>query len=285
VGLVFVLAASLEVPIAQRFFQFHLSGREGLWLKAFESFQTHPWTGHGPYFFGNEIKGVLLKECFLFPYWEMLGAECPETLRPLGGLWTFAHNHFLQALGEGGLWGAAGLMILAGGFMAAAWGEGVLFSLIFSYLAMGMVDNPFSVPSAFRGEIFFLLGGVALSRGVYVPLALVLAGGTALLLSLPFVYLATRPTLPPPTLRYAAIPPGEGMGLVSLDGKGYRAQVWLCQKNCRRLGWELDAGKPIRFSFPSNLPAGKYQIRIVLLSPHRLAQRPRYLLSWEVIKR
>ncbi len=284
VGLVLSLAAGLEVPIAQRFFQAHLSGREGLWLKAYEVFQAHPWTGVGPYLFGNELKGVLLKECFLFPFWEVRGTECPDALRPLGGLWTFAHNHFLQALGESGLLGAAGLVILAGGFLAAAWGEGLLFSLLMAYLAMGMVDNPFHVPSSFRGEVFFLLGGVALSRGVPLPVALALAGGVTLLLSLPFVYLATRPALPPPTLRYAAIPPGEGVGMVALEGQGYQAQVWLCQKNCRRLGWQWDAGKPIRFKFPDDLPEGKYQVRIVLLSPHRLAQRPQYLLSWEVSK-
>ncbi len=281
-GLVLLLAGSLEVPIAQRFFQAHLSGREGLWLQAYEVYQAHPFTGAGPYLLGDQLKGILFGECFLFPFWEMRGMACPEALKPLGGLWVFAHNHLLQALGESGLLGALGLLLLLGGFLAGAWGEGLLFSLLLAYLAMGMVDNPFSVPSPFRGEVFFLVGGVALSRGFRPPLALGLAGASALLLSLPFLYLATRPAPPPPALLYAAIPPGQGVGVVRLSGQGYRAQVWLCQEGCRRLGWEWDAGKPILFAFPESLPPGKYQLRVVLFSQHRLAQKPRYVLPFEV---
>ncbi|WP_253719366.1 O-antigen ligase family protein, partial [Thermus scotoductus] len=199
-GLVLFAASTLDTPISERFFQAHLSGREGLWLRAYEVYQAHPWTGVGPYVLGDYLKGTLFGECFLFPLLEARGLSCPSWLVPFGGFWTFAHNHLLQALGEGGLFGALGLLLLAGGFLAAAFGEGLLFSLLLAYLAMGMVDNPFSVPSPFRGEVFFLVGGMALARGVRLPRALALAGAVGVLWSLPFLYLATRPPQPPPPL-------------------------------------------------------------------------------------
>ncbi|MCH1928358.1 hypothetical protein L6232_26540, partial [Shewanella sp. C31] len=79
-------AANLDTPVSERFFQMHLSGREGLWLRAYEAFQAHPWTGVGPYLLGDYLKGVLLGDCFLFPLLEARGLSCPEGLRPLGGL-------------------------------------------------------------------------------------------------------------------------------------------------------------------------------------------------------
>lgn len=268
-----------------RFLDAHLSGRETLWLRAYEVFQAHPWTGVGPYLLGDYLKGTLLGNCFLFPLLEARGLSCPSWLVPLGGLWIFAHNHLLQALGEGGLFGAVGLLLLSGGFLAAAFGEGLLFSLLLAYLAMGMVDNPFSVPSPFRGEVFFLLGGMALARGVRLPGAPALAGAVGVLWSLPFLYLATRPPTPSPALVYLAVPPGEGVGLLRLEGaSGYRVQVYLCQKGCQRLGWDWDGAKPIAFPLPEGLSPGRYRLRVLLFSTHRLALRPRYLLEEEVVR-
>ncbi|TFU15391.1 O-antigen ligase family protein [Thermus tengchongensis] len=285
-GFLLFAALSLDTPISQRFFQAHLSGREGLWLRAYEVFQAHPWTGVGPYVLGDYLKGTLLGDCFLFPLLEAKGLACPDGLRPLGGLWTFAHNHLLQALGESGILGAVGLLLLVGGFLAGAWGEGLLFSLLLAFAAMGMTDNPFSVPSPFRGEIFFLLGGMALARGGRLPAALGFAGAVALLWALPFLYLATRPSLPPPALLYAAIPPGEGMGFLRFSGaEGYRVQVWLCgERSCQRLGWEWPGEQVVGFSFPRDLPSGKYRLRVLLFSQHRLAQRPLYLWEKEVVR-
>jgi hypothetical protein len=281
-GLLLFLAANLDTPVSERFFQMHLSGREGLWLRAYEVFQAHPWTGVGPYLLGDYLKGTLLGDCFLFPLLEAKGLACPDWLVPLGGLWQFAHNHLLQALGESGLLGALGLLLLAGGFLAAAWGEGLLFSLLLAYAAMGVVDNPFSVPSPFRGEVFFLLGGMALARRDPFPGAWGWGGALALLWALPFFYLGSRPEPPPPRLAYAALP-REGVGEVRLlGGEGYRVQVWLCQaKGCLRLGWEWAGDGPIRFALPE-LPPGQYRLRLVLFSQHRLALRPRYTLEEEV---
>ncbi|WP_460375752.1 O-antigen ligase family protein [Thermus antranikianii] len=283
-GLVLFAASTLDTPISERFFQAHLSGREGLWLRAYEVYQAHPWTGVGPYVLGDYLKGTLFGECFLFPLLEARGLTCPEGLRPLGGFWSFAHNHLLQALGESGVGGAVGLLLLVGGFLAAAWGEGLLLSLLVAFVAMGMTDNPFSVPSPFRGEIFFLLGGLALARGgvQMVPRALALAGAVALLWSLPFLYLATRPPTPPPSLAYLAFPK-EGVGFLRLVGaQGYRVQVWLCQKDCQRVGWEWRGDEPMYFPLPQDLPKGEYRLRVLLLSQHRLALRPRYVLEKEV---
>ncbi|WCM40471.1 O-antigen ligase family protein [Thermus antranikianii] len=281
-GLVLFAASTLDTPISERFFQAHLSGREGLWLRAYEVYQAHPWTGVGPYVLGDYLKGTLFGECFLFPLLEARGLTCPGWLKPLGGLWSFAHNHLLQALGESGIFGGVGLLLLVGGFLAAAWGEGLLFSLLLAFVAMGMTDNPFSVPSPFRGEIFFLVGGMALARGVRLPATLGLAGAAALLWSLPFLYLATRPPTPPPALAYLAFPQ-EGVGFLRLAGaEGYRVQVWLCQKGCQRLGWEWPGDRLVVFPLPQDLPPGEYRLRILLFSQHRLALKPRYVLEREV---
>ncbi len=281
-GLVLFAAFTSDNPLSERFFQTHLSGREGLWLRAYEVYRAHPWTGVGPYVLGDYLKGTLFGDCFLFPLLEARGLTCPDGLRPLGGLWSFAHNHLLQALGEGGVLGGVGLLLLVGGFLAAAWGEGLLFSLLLAFVAMGMSDNPFSVPSPFRGEVFFLLGGMALARGVRLPATLGWAGAVALLWSLPFLYLATRPPTPPPRLAYLALPP-EGVGFLRLvGGEGYRVQVWLCQKGCQRLGWEWPGDKRVIFRVPEGLPPGEYRLRVLLFSQHRLALRPRYVLEKEV---
>jgi O-antigen ligase len=282
-GLLLFAASLLDTPLTERFFQTHLSGREGLWLRAHEVFQAHPWTGVGPYVLGDYLQGTLLPGCFLFPLLEARGLTCPDWLRPFGGLWSFAHNHLLQALGESGLPGAVGLLLLVGAFLGAAWGEGLLFSGLLAFVAMGVMDNPFSVPSPFRGEIFFLLGGMALSRGVRPARTLALGGLVALLWTLPFLYLATRPTPPPPALLYAALPPGKGTGFLRFaGGEGYRVQVWLCGKACQRLGWEWSGEELVSFTFPQDLPQGHYTLRVLLFSPHRLALRPRYTLEWEV---
>ncbi len=284
-GGLLLAAFALNLPATERFFQAHLSGREGVWLAAYRVFQEHPWTGVGPYLLGERIGGVLFGDCFLFPLLEARGLTCPDWLRPWGGLWTFAHNHLLQALGEGGGFGAVGLLLLAGGFLAGAWGDGLLFGLLAAYLGMGMVDNPFSVPSPFRGEVFFLLGGMALARleGGRAPLGLGLAGGVALLWSLPFLYLAARPEGPPPALRYLVVPDRGGAGAVALEGgEGYRLQVWLCAERCRRLGWEWPAEKPVRFPLPEALEEGKKRLVLVLFREGGLALRPAFLLEEEV---
>ncbi|GAA6743924.1 O-antigen ligase family protein [Thermus antranikianii] len=281
-GLVLFAASTLDTPISERFFQAHLSGREGLWLRAYEVYRAHPWTGVGPYVLGDYLKGTLFGECFLFPLLEARGLTCPSWLKPLGGLWSFAHNHLLQALGESGIFGGVGLLLLVGGFLAAGWGEGLLFSLLLAFVAMGMTDNPFSVPSPFRGEIFFLVGGMALARGVRLPATLGLAGAAALLWSLPFLYLATRPATPPPKLAYLAVP-REGAGSLRIvGGEGYGVQVWWCQEGCQRLGWEWPGDRLVVFPLPQDLPPGEYRLRILLFSRHRLALKPRYVLEREV---
>ncbi|MFN3180219.1 MAG: O-antigen ligase family protein, partial [Thermus sp.] len=48
-GVLLFLAANLDNPLSGRFFQTQLSGREGLWLRAYAVYAAHPWTGGGPY--------------------------------------------------------------------------------------------------------------------------------------------------------------------------------------------------------------------------------------------
>ncbi len=277
-----LLALFSDLPPFQRLLRQGLSGREELWLRAYEAFRDHPWTGVGPYLLGERIQGVLFGECFLFPLLEARGLSCPPWLMAYGGLWAFAHNHLLQALGESGPLGALGLALLVGAFLKGAYGDGFLLSLLGAFLGMGMVDNPFSVPSPFRGEIFFLVGGLALARGEGPRGLGVWAGATLLLWASPFLYLATRPEPPPPSLGYAAL--GREGGVVALEGgEGYRVQVWACREGCRRIGWEWDGGKPIAFSL-GELGPGPYRIRVLVRSHHLLADRYRYLWEGEVVR-
>jgi hypothetical protein len=192
----------------------------------------------------------------------------------LGSFWTFAHNHLLQALVESGIPGAIGLVLLLGGFLAAAWGDPLLLTLLIAFVAMGISDYP--------AEFLFLLGGIALVRGMNMPASLGFAGLVVFLWSLPFLYLATRPSTPPPALAYLAFPQ-EGVGFLRLAGaEGYRVQVWLCQKGCQRLGWEWSGSQLVAFPLPQDLPPGEYRLRILLFSQHRLALKPRYVLEREV---
>ncbi len=287
IGFLVYLGLFLDLIPAQRFLQTGFSGREGLWLAAYEAFREAPWTGFGPYLLGDRLLEVLFRGCFLFPLMEARGLECPSWLAPWGGLWAFAHNHLLQALGESGLFGALALLLLAGGFLASAWGDGFLLSLLLTFLAMGAVDNPFSVPSPFRGEIFFILGGLALaraSRPLLEGLGQAALGGSFVLLLwlLPFVYLGSRPEPPLPSLLYAVLPQ-EGRGWIRLqNGQDFRVQVWLCQEGCRRLGWAWPGDRLIRFPFPEDLPSGRYQLRVIAFSQHPLALRPLCLWTQEV---
>ncbi|MFN3369077.1 MAG: polymerase, partial [Thermus sp.] len=67
-----------------------------------------------------------------------------------------------------------------------------------------------------------------------------------------------------------------------VGGEGYRVQVWLCQKDCQRLGWERSGSEIAAFPLPQGLPPGEYRLRVLLFSQHRLALRPRYVLEKEV---
>lgn len=269
------LAYFTENPVSERFLNLSPSGREGLWYRAIEMIQAHPWTGVGPYVFGQRLQGVLLG-CFLFPAWEMKGFHCSGALRDFGGLWIFAHNHLLQVLGESGVLGALGLSLPVGGFLAGALGDGFLFSLLLGFVAMGMVDNPFSIPSPFRGEIFFLAGGMALARGVRMDRVFLLSGLAVLLWASPFLYAWTRALPPSPRIAYAAVD-GQG-GVVRLLGVG-RAQIWVCDEGleaCRRVEWDWDLKAPIAFALPEDLPPGKYVVRTLVFYPHRFLSWPWY---------
>ena len=59
-GGLFLAAFALNLPATERFFQAHLSGREGVWLAAYRVFQEHPWTGVGPYLLGERIGSATL---------------------------------------------------------------------------------------------------------------------------------------------------------------------------------------------------------------------------------
>ncbi|MGQ9692659.1 MAG: O-antigen ligase family protein [Thermaceae bacterium] len=277
------LAYFTENPVSDRFFSAHLSGREGLWYRAVEVVQAHPWTGVGPYVLGQYLQGVSLG-CFLFPAWEVKGFHCSGPLLDWGGLWVFAHNHLLQALGESGVWGALGLALLVGGFLAGALGDGFLFSLLLGFVAMGMVDNPFSIPSPFRGEVFFIAGGMALARGIRMEGVFLLSGLAVLLWASPFLYAWTRALPPPPRIAYAAVD-GQG-GVVRLSGVG-RAQAWVCEEGgsrCQKLGWEVPLEGPLAFALPEDLPSGRYEVRVLVFHPHRLLFWPRYEARFEVVR-
>lgn len=175
-----------------------------------------------------------------------------------------------------------GLLLLAGGFLAGAWGDGLLFGLLAAYLGMGMVDNPFSVPSPFRGEVFFLLGGMALARlgGAGAPGAGA-CRGVALLWSLPFLYLAARPEGPPPALRYLVVPDRGGAGAVALEGA--RGTASRSGSAPRGAGGSAGSGRrrsPSASPFPR--PSRREEARARALPGGGLALRPAFLLEEEV---
>ncbi len=280
VGLLLLLGLHLGFRPVQRLLEGGLSGREGLWLAAYEAMKGVEWTGLGPYLFGEHFFQIIFayEGCFirLIPIFLKQEVPCPPWDARLAGLLIFPHNQLLQALGESGVLGALGFLLLMGGFAAAAWGRPLLLSLLWAFWGMGLVDNP--------TEIYFFLGGVALAQSpLALPRALVRAGlwGTLLLFfwASPFLYMASRPLPPPPEPLYLVLPQ-EGQGFLRLrDGEGYRVQVWLCQERCQRLGWEWRGEETVAFPWPENLAPGRYRLRVLLFKEEFLALRPAY--TWE----
>jgi O-antigen ligase len=77
-------------------------GRIGVWLVAWELFETHPLTGVGPFLFGDYYLPIVTR------------IELPVGYRPETSVVEWAHNLYLEALAERGILGLAGFLTLVG---------------------------------------------------------------------------------------------------------------------------------------------------------------------------
>ncbi len=161
-----LLSAGGRVTALTRLFSLNPSGRDVIWERAVQAFQTHPWGGVGPYQLGPWLTDIYRKGCHVWQGLAAFGMGCPAWLEPFYGAWLIAHNLLLHALGETGVVGTLGFLVLLAllGYAALRAREPLLAALFFGYLTMGLVDNPMAVPSLHLAEVFWVAGGMALAK-------------------------------------------------------------------------------------------------------------------------
>ena len=143
----------------------NLSGRDKVWEGAIAAFQAHPLGGAGPYQLGPYLEHLYRSGCHLWVAAERLGLRCPDWLAPFYGAWLIAHNLVLHALGETGILGTLGWLVLylLVGYAAVRARDPLLVAIFAGYLAMSLVDNPTLVPSLSLAELFWVAMGMALA--------------------------------------------------------------------------------------------------------------------------
>ncbi len=150
----------------------YLTGRDQVWEGALRAFQSHVLSGTGPYQLGPYLKRMYLEGCHLWSGAERLGLKCPSWLEPFYGAWLIAHNTWLHALGETGIVGTLGWVVL---YLFATYAvikarDPLVAAIFFGFMAMGLVDNPTLVPSLSLAEVFWVAVGIAIARsGLAVP--------------------------------------------------------------------------------------------------------------------
>ena len=170
VGLVVLATALSKLTVAakavERLFSFTLTGRDRFWADAWNVFLSHPWGGVGPYQLGPYLKSLYWGQCQLWPLLERIGLVCPPWLERFSGAWIIAHNIILHQLGETGVIGAAGLLLLLLWIGYAVWRarHPLLTAVFVMYMVMGLVDVPTAVPSLFLAEFFWVAMGMALAQ-------------------------------------------------------------------------------------------------------------------------
>lgn len=174
IGLVILSTALSKLAVAakavERLFSFTLTGRDRFWADAWNVFLSHPWGGVGPYQLGPYLKSLYWGQCQLWPLLERIGMVCPAWLERFSGAWIIAHNIFLHQLGETGVIGTAGFMLLLLWIGYAVWkARHPLLSAVFVlYMVMGLVDVPTAVPSLFLAEFFWVSMGMALAQAGFI---------------------------------------------------------------------------------------------------------------------
>ncbi len=144
----------------------NLSGRDKVWEGAVAAFSAHPIGGVGPYQLGPYLSFLYRGGCRLWDAAERLGLSCPSWLEPFYGAWLIAHNVVLQALGESGVVGTLGWLVLYlfAGYAVFRAREPLMAAIFTGFMAMGLVDNPTAVPSLHLGEVFWVAVGMAMAQ-------------------------------------------------------------------------------------------------------------------------
>ncbi|MBB5234811.1 O-antigen ligase family protein [Deinococcus budaensis] len=141
------------------------TGRDLVWLNTLTTIQNFPLGGVGPYLLGSTLADPV-QTCTLWPTLAEAGYSCPAWLSALGQPWLIAHNGILQQLGESGVIGTAGLLLLWGTVLAATVRrrDPAAAALIAAILIGSLLDNTTLLPSPFFAEVFWLTAGMVLSR-------------------------------------------------------------------------------------------------------------------------
>lgn len=141
------------------------TGRDLVWLNTLNTIQQFPLGGVGPYLLGSTLADPV-QTCTLWPTLAEAGYSCPAWLSALGQPWLIAHNGVLQQLGESGVIGTAGLLLLWGTVLAATVRrrDPAAAALVAALLAGNLLDNTTLLPSPFFAEVFWLTAGMVLSR-------------------------------------------------------------------------------------------------------------------------
>ncbi|UBV42730.1 O-antigen ligase family protein [Deinococcus taeanensis] len=148
----------------ERLFTLDLTGRDLIWEDGLSVAQTLPWAGTGTLLLGPRIAPPG-DSCTWFEALEVRGVGCPAAVEQVNNAWVFAHNGVVQALGETGLIGTAGLFLLLGAVLAAAsGGPPLILTLVGGLLVGDLTDNVTLVPGPFFCAVFWLAAGGALAR-------------------------------------------------------------------------------------------------------------------------
>ncbi|WP_425386913.1 O-antigen ligase family protein [Deinococcus aquatilis] len=159
------LPQRLQGTALQRLGTLDLTGRDLVWNDAFSVIQAFPWSGTGSLLLGPRLAPPG-GSCTWFEALEVRGIGCPALLQQVNNTWVIAHNGALQALGETGLIGTAGLFLLLGGAVVGAvtTARPLTVTLLVGLLFADLTDNVTPVPGPFFSEIFWLTAGWALSN-------------------------------------------------------------------------------------------------------------------------
>lgn len=253
---VIALGSALQGTALQRLGSLDSTGRDLVWNDALSVARTAPLGGVGSYLLGERIAPPG-QPCVWFEALEVRGLPCPQVANRLNNLWIIAHNGFLQQLGETGLLGTAGLFVLLGTLLAAAWRSGahLAAAVVTGLLLVNLTDNVTLVPGPVFAEVFWLVGGWVLSRqAVAWPLAGLTGSGLLALTAFP-LWAALVPPPPVPVQlsglvaprSWRADEPYAGAALFALPPGTYRAQLRACQASCVTVAvrsFAVKAGEP-----------------------------------------
>ncbi|MXV18259.1 O-antigen ligase family protein [Deinococcus xianganensis] len=236
-----LLGSRAEQRPLERLVTLDLTGRDLIWDDALSVARAQPWAGTGTLLLGPRIAPPG-ESCTWFEALEVRGVGCPAAVEQVNNTWVFAHNGVVQALGETGLLGTAGLFLLLGAVLAAAAASPPLILTLVAALLLGdLTDNVTLVPGPFFCAVFWVAAGGALTR--YPPRWPAAAGwGAALLLLMAFpVWTHFLPSTPhrqislsgliSPT-SWRADEPYAAAAQFNVPPGLYRAQLRACRQSC-----------------------------------------------------